>query len=38
MLFSSDLSFNDHIHSIRTKAFKILGFIKRNCKEFNNLW
>lgn len=34
VVFCFDLSFTKHINSIINKAYIMLGFIKRNCKEF----
>jgi hypothetical protein len=34
VIFSSDLTFTKHINSIITRAFTMLGFIKRNCNDF----
>lgn len=36
IILSSNLTFNNHIESICSKAFRNLGFIKRNCNEFKN--
>lgn len=36
VFFNSQLSFNQHIENITAKAFKILGFINRNSKDFKN--
>ena len=34
VIFTSDLSFERHIDSIIAKAYIMLGFIKRNCRDF----
>lgn len=37
VIISSSLSFNSHVNHIVPKAFKLLGFIKRNCmREFQS--
>lgn len=36
VIFSSDATFNRHIDCITAKAFTMLGFIKRNCKDFHD--
>lgn len=36
IVFDSKLSFNLHIDYIMPKAYSILAFVKRNCKEFVN--
>jgi hypothetical protein len=33
---SEDLNFTEHINQICSKAIRNLGFLKRNCSEFNN--
>jgi hypothetical protein len=37
VLFSSNLSFTSNINIVINKAFKMLGFILRNTKEFKNI-
>lgn len=37
VFLSSDLSFSKHITYICNKASKTLGFLKRNCSEFQNI-
>lgn len=37
VLFSRNLSFNGHIDMIVAKAYSMLGFVKRCCRDFNNL-
>lgn len=37
VLFDEKLSFNNHVHSIITRASKLLGFICRSLKPFNKL-
>jgi hypothetical protein len=36
VVLSDDLSFSEHNNIIYNKAIRNLGFIKRNCSEFNN--
>ncbi|XP_022162460.1 uncharacterized protein LOC111028218 [Myzus persicae] len=36
VIFESDLTFNHHIQHIINNSSSILGFITRNCKDFNN--
>ena len=36
VIFSSDLTFNSHIDAIVNKAYSMLGFIKRNSKDFHD--
>ena len=31
------LNFSVHVNKSVTKAFKLLGFVKRNCKDFKNV-
>ena len=35
--FDKSLSFKTHISFVTSSAYKMLGFIKRNCKQFNNI-
>lgn len=37
VIFSSDLSFDQHISHITSSAYKKLGFINRSCKLFSNI-
>lgn len=37
ILLSSDLTFSEHISYICNKASRALGFLKRNCNEFQNI-
>jgi hypothetical protein len=36
VLFKSNFSFKEHINNIVNKSFRILGFIKRNSKNFTD--
>jgi hypothetical protein len=37
VVFDKSLRFNLHIQTITKKAHKMLGFLKRSCKDFHNL-
>lgn len=37
VLFNSKLDFTEHIHSITSKAFAALGFVKRFCHNINDI-
>lgn len=37
VLFDRKLSFSQHIEVCRNKAMKMLGFVKRNCKDFTDI-
>lgn len=37
IIFESSFKFDMHIDTVTTKAFKLLGFIKRSTKEFKNI-
>ena len=37
VFIDSSINFKFHVESIVAKAHSMLGFIKRNCKEFTNL-
>ena len=36
VLIDKKLTFKHHVHIVCNKAFKMLGFIKRCCKNFNS--
>ena len=37
VLYDSKLNFNEHVHTIASTASKTIGFILRNCKDFNTV-
>ena len=37
ILFDKKITFNDHVVAICNKAFKMLGFIRRHTRDFNNV-
>ena len=37
LLTSSNLSWNSHIDSITARANKVLGLVKRTCKDFKDI-
>lgn len=38
ILLDTYLLFDKHYESVQNKAFFVLGFINRNCKDFKNLF
>ena len=38
VIFDTKVSFNEHINHITARAYTILGFIKRNCWEMNDVY
>lgn len=36
LLFDSKLTFKPHIHHIKNKTLKLLGFIQRTCVDLND--
>ena len=37
VIFNTHLTFNEHLTDISNKAVKRLGFVIRNCRDFNNI-
>lgn len=38
VIFDTKVSFNEHVNYITSRAYSILGFIKRNCWEMNDVY
>lgn len=35
--FTENMSFNKHMDIVVAKAYSMLGFVKRNCRDFRNI-